>query len=806
MWGNTIWGVVALAMGLGLVSTTFGAVILVTNDYPTIQAAIDAADSNDTIQVQAGLYREFLTITKPLHIIGSGSTNCLVHYTNDVLVTITSAGSVELAGLEICGGDLAVDGSFSPSVPMGIVASNTTVTLNDVTLNTTRNAAVTVIDGSLFATNVALYTRDALQQWDLGFQLKGCFARIYQLTQESGQIDHTVNINDPPANFSDVHIENSTIQASHLDYGECVRTYSVSAVVISNCDLYRAPGGDPPSIGNQAIGVNGYSNTVTIVDNWIDNVPTGVRVFGSLPDSNRVKIEHSHIGNCLSNGVLELTMPYEGIDLGGGVAQSSGQNVFSNPGARDVELISSPGNIHALSNCWTTANPDDSIIDQLDSNVLGRVTYTPTYCPPVVVGCSLQPAVVTNVVGLADTVVATVTTNGNPAVGSSVTFSVISGPNAGQTTNSTTDSAGQTTFLYVGNGGIGSDTIQAIATIGVNSCTGTATKVWTGVPPQITSCPSDIVTNTAPGSCDQTVMYSVSASGIPSPAVMFDLPSGTSFPPGSTLVTAIASNTYGTDQCTFNVSVTDDESPSLVCPGDIVTNIPFGQTKAVVNFVAPTVSDNCGVATNYCSPGSGSTFALGTNSVTCSALDSSGNTNTCSFKIVVESISASPDDVTVRRVKVPRRIRLSNARPSRVKSVKIVLRNLGSEATTIDDIGKLTNFVALTIESLGACSAPAAEIVPPRKGFPIKLAPKKRLMIVYHLTFNCANDTLRGFGHEDFRYTVSLDHTDLDGHSDANPANDHCPRGPSGTDRGCGSKDPVTKQLGADILTDVIEN
>jgi len=65
-----------------------------------------------------------------------------------------------------------------------------------------------------------------------------------------------------------------------------------------------------------------------------------------------------------------------------------------------------------LSNCWTTANPDDSIIDQLDTPSLGRVSYNPTYCVVTNVACSLAPALITNVVGLADSVLATVTTNG----------------------------------------------------------------------------------------------------------------------------------------------------------------------------------------------------------------------------------------------------------------------------------------------------------------------------------------------------------------------------------------------------------
>ncbi len=959
------------ALGLCLMPTVFGAVILVTNDYPTIQAAIDAAGSNDTIQVQAGTYRESLNIIAPVRIIGSGSTNCIVHHTNDVLVTITSAGTVELTGIEICGGEVAFGGGFSPTVPNGIIASNTTLVLNDVAVNMTRNFAVTVMDGSLFATNVALYTRNVLQQWDVGFQLKGCFARIYQLTQQAGQIDHTVNINDPPAKFSDVHVENSTIRASHLGYGECIRTYTQSSVVISNCDLYRAPGGDVVTIGNQAIGINGYSNTVIITENLIDSLPTGIRVFGSLPNSNVIKIDHNDIINCESNGVLEASMSYEGIDLGGGVAQSPGQNVFSNPGARDVELTSSSGNIHALSNCWTTANPDDSIIDQLDSASLGQVFYNPTFCAPVVVDCTLTPALATNVVSFADTVDATVTTNGGPAVGASVVFTVVSGPNAGQGTNVTTDSSGQVSFNYFGNGSVGTDTIHAIATVASVSATGTANKVWVGVPPLVT-CPADIITNTVAGTCARTLAYSVPASGTPAPVVTVTPPSGSTFLPGMTSVTVTASNVSGVAQCSFTVVINDNELPLIACPADIVTNItlpqtqvnitfgsptasdncgtvttssspvsasafalgtntvtctaidsaantntcsfhvivlslpapnqppvalcsnitvnadascqatvtalamdagsfdndgtitsrslspagPFasgtnnvmftvfdnsgasntcnaqiivvdttppaigpcasiltnvaaGVTNTVVNFPTPSASDNCGVATTYCSPASGSVFPLGTNTVTGTAVDTSGNTNTCSFNVIVQGAPAATHNLAVLSVKPPKKINLSGRKPNQTKSVRVTIQNLGTHSETIADLNALTNVVIFSVESLGVCPVPAISLVPLKKRFPIVLGPKKKLTLLYNVTFGCVNDplaTTKSANHSDFRYTVTVNPAALDGNTDTQPSNDVCPRQPNLAigDKGCGNRDPVTKQPGADVLTDVI--
>src|SRR5512141_1052475 len=44
-------------------------VIRVPDDYKTIQAAIDAANPGDMIQVRAGVYNENLTLNKPVSLV-----------------------------------------------------------------------------------------------------------------------------------------------------------------------------------------------------------------------------------------------------------------------------------------------------------------------------------------------------------------------------------------------------------------------------------------------------------------------------------------------------------------------------------------------------------------------------------------------------------------------------------------------------------------------------------------------------------------------------------------------------------------
>lgn len=89
-----------------------------------------------------------------------------------------------------------------------------------------------------------------------------------------------------------------------------------------------------------------------------------------------------------------------------------------------------------------------------------------------------------------------------------------------------------------------------------------------------------------------------------------------------------------TNSCSFTVTVNDTTAPTITCPANITTNVATCSSTAVVTF-APTVTDNCPGVTYSCSPASGSAFAPGTNTVTCTATDASGNKATNSFKVIV---------------------------------------------------------------------------------------------------------------------------------------------------------------------------
>ncbi len=82
------------------------------------------------------------------------------------------------------------------------------------------------------------------------------------------------------------------------------------------------------------------------------------------------------------------------------------------------------------------------------------------------------------------------------------------------------------------------------------------------------------------------------------------------------------------------VTTVDVTPPILIgMPGD-QTGEATGPNGAVVTFVPPTASDNLDSNPDVvCTPASGSTFALGLTTVTCTATDDAGNSSSATFKV-----------------------------------------------------------------------------------------------------------------------------------------------------------------------------
>jgi uncharacterized repeat protein (TIGR01451 family) len=152
--------------------------------------------------------------------------------------------------------------------------------------------------------------------------------------------------------------------------------------------------------------------------------------------------------------------------------------------------------------------------------------------------------------------------------------------------------------------------------------------------PTIT-CPANIAANENPSGSGSAVV------NFPPPAaadngdfeVSTSHQSGEAFPIGTTTVTAtVTDNSQNTATCQFNV-VVSPSACTLGCPASVVVSEDApGSGTAVVNYADPTTAGTCGTVTY--SHDSGSTFSLGTTSVT--ATDSATGT-TCSFNVTVNA-------------------------------------------------------------------------------------------------------------------------------------------------------------------------
>jgi hypothetical protein len=130
------------------------------------------------------------------------------------------------------------------------------------------------------------------------------------------------------------------------------------------------------------------------------------------------------------------------------------------------------------------------------------------------------------------------------------------------------------------------------------------------------------------------------------------LPSGSVFPVGVTTNTFVARDESGNEStCSFTVTVRDVQPPVITCQA----NINVTATSAdgvVVNYTTPVGTDNCSGVTTIRTAGlaSGSTFPIGTTTVTYRVTDAAGLSTQCSFTVTVVGVApviTCPANITV---------------------------------------------------------------------------------------------------------------------------------------------------------------
>nr|XP_054749016.1 serine-rich adhesin for platelets-like [Lytechinus pictus] len=230
------------------------------------------------------------------------------------------------------------------------------------------------------------------------------------------------------------------------------------------------------------------------------------------------------------------------------------------------------------------------------------------------------------------------------------------------TTPTATDNSGNQTLTSTANPGdyfpIGNNSVTYFATdVAGNSemCT-FSIVVSDNENPVISGCPSEqnvttdsgnataVVTWTPPTATDNSGNQTLTSTANP----------GDYFPIGNNTVNYTSKDPSGnTDVCTFFVIVIDNENPVISgCPSDQNVTTDIGNATAVVTWTPPTATDNSGNQTLTSTANPGDYFPIGNNTVTYTSTDASGNTDVCTFYVVVIDnenpvISGCPSDQNV---------------------------------------------------------------------------------------------------------------------------------------------------------------
>jgi hypothetical protein len=507
--------------------------------------------------------------------------------------------------------------------------------------------------------------------------LAGSYTVTYDVVDSNGnhavQVTRTVNVVDTTApviaSHADLTIEATSSAGAAVTYISPTATDNYDSSVTVSCSPASGstfPLGDTTVTcnaqdvaGNHAIqttfNVHVQDTSAPTIDNVVDIVaeatgPSGASVTITPPMSHDA-VDGNLVSSCdYSTGTFPIavtTVTCSKTDAAGNIAtpetftvtiQDTTSPVItllgSDPVTVEVHTSYADDGATAFDDYDGDLTSSIVTVNPVNEDVVGD--YTVTY--DVTDSNGNSAIQVTRTVHVIDTTIPVITLNGaNPLTievhtdyiepGAVVTDNYDTGLTATITGTVDKDTVGTYTLYYNAVDSNGNHAAQVTRTVNVVDTTRPIIASHADVTAEATSSSGAIVSYILPTATDN---YDSSVSVICTPV------SGSTFGLGENVVDCEATDAHSNKATSsFKITVVDTTSPTLNLPADI-TQEATSPSGAAVSYTATATDLVDGSITPTCLPASGSTFALGTTLVTCSATDAHGNIGSASFNVIVQ--------------------------------------------------------------------------------------------------------------------------------------------------------------------------
>jgi ELWxxDGT repeat protein len=416
--------------------------------------------------------------------------------------------------------------------------------------------------------------------------------------------------------------------------GNVTLTYSVAPPA----PQFPVVSGNPFPVGTTTVLVTGTDPTGNMATCSFNVTLTFVDTTAPLLTcpSDVAVISHTQAGTVVTYGPATATDPDSG-------------------GTPTVTYSKASGQLFPLGPTIVTTTAKDAAGNMSQCSFLVTVTYVDN-TPPVVT-CPSDVAVVTHL--NAPTAMTYTPATATDDSGGNVTLTYSVAPPAQQfpVDSGKPFPVGTTAVLVTGTDASGN----------VATCSFNVTLTFVDTTAPLLTCPNDVA-KSSPTPADIVVTYAPATATDPdsggTPTVTYSKASGQSFPLGATTVTVTAQDAAGNmNQCSFNVTVTLDNTPPVVtCPSDVAAVTHLNAPAAVTYAPATATDDSGGIVTlaySVAPPAqqfpvdSGQPFPIGTTSVLVTGADPAGNTATCSFNVTLTFVDTTaplltcPSDVSM---------------------------------------------------------------------------------------------------------------------------------------------------------------